>query len=50
MKLWEPDEAKHEALRTLRGHDGPVRALAYSRDGKLLATGGEDGTRDATRE
>lgn len=28
---------------TLTGHQGPVRAVAFTPDGKLLATGGEDG-------
>jgi RNA polymerase sigma factor (sigma-70 family) len=28
----------------LSGHDGPVRAAAFSPDGKRLVTGGEDGT------
>ena len=28
----------------LRGHDGPVRALAYAPDGGSLASGGDDGT------
>jgi WD40 repeat protein/tRNA A-37 threonylcarbamoyl transferase component Bud32 len=31
-------------LRTLRGHSASVWAAAYSPDGRLLASGGEDGT------
>jgi WD40 repeat protein len=33
---WEP--------KVLRGHVGPVTALAYSKDGKILVTAGEDQT------
>jgi WD40 repeat protein len=32
------------AMRTLRGHSDTVNALAFSRDGKLLASGGQDKT------
>jgi WD40 repeat protein len=28
----------------LLGHAGPVQAVAFSRDGRLLATGSDDGT------
>ena len=31
-------------LKTYRGHGGPVHAVAASRDGKLVAAGGRDGT------
>ncbi len=31
-------------LRTLRAHEGPVGTIAFSRDSRLLASGGEDGT------
>ncbi|MGH7170973.1 MAG: WD40 repeat domain-containing serine/threonine protein kinase [Gemmataceae bacterium] len=38
--LWNHEvKDQHE----LKGHTKPVRAVAFSRDGKLLATGGEDG-------
>jgi eukaryotic-like serine/threonine-protein kinase len=33
----------HGERLTLRGHDGPVRSVAYSPDGRLLATAGADG-------
>src|SRR5207245_1726590 len=32
------------ARLTLRGHAGPVWAVAFARDGSLLATAGEDGS------
>ncbi len=45
VKLWEPTaRGEFKPLRTLTGHDGPVRAVAWSADGSRLVTGGEDGT------
>jgi WD40 repeat protein len=38
--LWEAATGKQ--LLTLQGHEGPVRCLAFSRDGKRLASGGLD--------
>ncbi len=40
IKLW--DTATGGELRTMTGHTGNVRATAFSPDGKLLASGGDD--------
>ena len=42
VELW--DLATHRQLASLRGHTGPVQALAFSPGGKLLATGSFDTT------
>src|SRR5262249_61742860 len=41
-QVW--DAADGRALRTLRGHDRTVNALAVSPDGSWLVTGGDDRT------
>src|SRR5205823_4175391 len=38
--LW--DTANDEQVQGLRGHGGPVSTLAFSSDGSLLASAGED--------
>ncbi len=41
MKLWQ---VSGQELTTLRGHTASIRGLAYSRDGKFVATVSEDNT------
>ncbi|MEZ5347487.1 MAG: serine/threonine-protein kinase [Pyrinomonadaceae bacterium] len=41
VKIWDASNGKE--LISLRGHTGRVRAIAYSPDGKTIATGGRDG-------
>src|SRR6185436_12148650 len=41
VRVW--DSATGRAERVWRAHDGVVRAIAYSPDGRRLATGGHDG-------
>jgi WD40 repeat protein len=42
VELWELASGK--VRQVLRGHRGPVAALAFSEDGRLLASGSEDTT------
>ncbi|MEJ7616205.1 MAG: hypothetical protein WKF30_04360 [Pyrinomonadaceae bacterium] len=42
VKLW--DVASGRELATLHGHAGPIQSLAFSPDGRRLATGSEDHT------
>jgi WD40 repeat protein len=41
VKLW--DLRTGLAALTLHGHSGPVRALAFGPDGRVLASAGPDG-------
>ncbi|MBC8284910.1 MAG: WD40 repeat domain-containing protein, partial [Nitrospinae bacterium] len=40
MRTWEVESGSH--LSTVKGHSFPVLSLAYSSDGKFMATGGMD--------
>jgi serine-threonine kinase receptor-associated protein len=42
VRLWDFD--KEEELETNKGHHGPIWSSSFSPDGKLYATGSEDGT------
>jgi WD40 repeat protein len=45
VKLWDVRDAREaRLLHTLRGHRDAVRAVAFSPDGALLATGSDDAT------
>ncbi len=41
-KIWEV--GTNRLVRTLRGHQGPVRSCSYSKDGSKLATASDDTT------
>ena len=42
IKLWNVDTGK--SLGTLSGHTEPIKTLVFSHDGKILASGSQDGT------
>src|SRR5256885_11107847 len=47
IKLW--DVADGKTVQTLRGHRAKVITLAWSSDGRTLASGSADGDRKSTR-
>ena len=44
VRVWETDGRSADPQLPLEGHRGPVYAVAFSRDGKRIATGGWDNT------
>jgi len=44
VDLFGIDHHAGSAVMTLAGHGGPVRSVAYSVDGRLLASGSDDGS------
>ncbi|ETI23758.1 hypothetical protein G647_05564 [Cladophialophora carrionii CBS 160.54] len=42
VRVWDFDQEKE--LEVLKGHHGPIWSVSFSPDGKLYATGSEDGT------
>lgn len=41
VRVWQPEIGR--MVRIVRGHEGPVFAVTYSRDGKLLFSAGKEG-------
>jgi WD40 repeat protein len=41
VRVWQPEIGR--MVRIVRGHEGPVFAVAYSRDGSLLYSAGKEG-------
>jgi WD40 repeat protein len=44
VKVWDLNPQRQEERLVLTGHSGPVRAVAVSGDGRLIASAGQDGT------
>ena len=42
MRLW--DVLTGQERVTMTGHGGPVNVVAFSKDGRILVTGSDDGT------
>jgi WD40 repeat protein len=42
IKLW--DVSRGEEVATLRGHEGPIRSVAFSPDGTRVVSGSDDQT------
>ena len=42
MRLWDTETGEHKG--TLTGHAGDIVSVAFSPDGKMLASGSGDGT------
>ena len=43
VRIWDPVTGREQAV--LRGHEGPVECVAFSPDGRWLASGGQDQAR-----